>query len=80
MGRKRQRSRAALTDDEEQRAATVDEFESTHDHGSKSHTDEGDSDEGLIEERKKEVEVWDAFKEEHHEGRFPTRSRGIVVH
>ncbi|KAG8217351.1 hypothetical protein J3R82DRAFT_5446 [Butyriboletus roseoflavus] len=64
MGRKRQRSRAALTDDDEQPVATIDESESAQDHGSKSHADD---DEELTEERKKELDVWDAFKEEHHE-------------
>lgn len=68
MGRKRQRSLAALTDadDDEQPVAVIDESESAQDqdqdHGSTSQTDE------LPEERKKELDFWDAFKEEHHEG------------
>ncbi|KAI9569100.1 hypothetical protein HD554DRAFT_2190763 [Boletus coccyginus] len=67
MGRKRQRSLAALTgaDDDEQPVAIIDESESAQDqdqdHGSTSQTDE------LPEERKKELDIWDAFKEEHHE-------------
>lgn len=69
MGRKRQRStQAALTDDDEQ--PVIDESVSTpdQDHGSKSQSDE------LPEERKKELDVWDAFKEEHHEGPFSNAS------
>ncbi|KAH0830424.1 hypothetical protein J3R83DRAFT_1819 [Lanmaoa asiatica] len=64
MGRKRQRSRAALTDDDEQPVAAIDKSESPQDNGSKS---QADDDEELTEERKKELDVWDAFKEEHHE-------------
>ena len=75
MGRKRQRSLAALTDadNDEQPVATIDESESTQDpdRGSKSQTDE------LPEERKKELDIWDAFKEEHHEGSFPTHPRRV---
>lgn len=69
MGRKRQRSRAALTDDEEQPVAIIDESESAQDHA--------DDDEELTEERKKELDVWDAFKEEHHEGLFPPPPRCV---
>ncbi|KAF8558431.1 hypothetical protein OG21DRAFT_1504175 [Imleria badia] len=58
MGRKRQRSRAALTDDDEEPVDGIDESESTQDD---SQADEP------TEERKMEVDVWDAFKEEHHE-------------
>ena len=71
MGRKRQRStQVALTDDDEQPVA---ESESTPDldRGSTSQADE------LPEERKKELDVWDAFKEEHHEGPFPTHRRRV---
>ncbi|KAG6379090.1 hypothetical protein JVT61DRAFT_11526 [Boletus reticuloceps] len=64
MGRKRPRSRAALTDDDEQPIDIIDESnESVQDHGSNSQTDD------LPEERTEELhaDVWDAFKEEHHE-------------
>ncbi|KAF8436920.1 hypothetical protein L210DRAFT_3483220 [Boletus edulis BED1] len=64
MGRKRPRSRAALTDDDEQPIDIIDEStESAQDHGSNSQTDD------LPEERREELhaDVWDAFKEEHHE-------------
>lgn len=71
MGRKRQRSRA--TDDDEQ---PVDESESTQDHRSHSLVSDGDE---LSEEQKREVEVWDAFKEEHHEGPLPTHPPRRVV-
>ena len=70
MGRKRQRStQAALTDDDGEQPV-IDESVSTpdQDHGSKSQSDE------LPEERKKELDVWDAFKEEHHEGPFSNAS------
>lgn len=81
MGRKRQRSRATLTDDDEQAVATIDESESTEDYGSKSYADDDDDDdddERLTEGRKREVDGWDAFKEEHHEGLFPTRPRRVT--
>lgn len=72
MGRKRQRSRAALTDDDEQLVVTVDESESAQDlGGAESQADEE------TEKRKKELDVWDAFKEEHHEGLFQ-RSNTIL--
>ncbi|KAF9228622.1 hypothetical protein BS17DRAFT_877256 [Gyrodon lividus] len=63
MGRKRQRSRALPADEDGQPATTIDEDESEQDQGGKSQVDE----EELTEERKKECEVWEAFKEEHHE-------------
>lgn len=71
MGRKRQRSRVALIDDDEQPIATLDESDSAQDHeGSKSQADDDEA-----EKRKKELDVWDAFKEEHHEGLFPMHRR-----
>lgn len=76
MGRKRQRSRATLTDDDEQPVATINESESTQDRAS---DDDGDDDERLTDERKREVNVWDAFKEEHHEGPFPTYPRRAMM-
>lgn len=68
MGRKRQRSRTGLTDEDEQPIDVIDDSESTQD---PSQADEPAEDE----ERKMEVDVWDAFKEEHHEGPSPTPPR-----
>ncbi|KIL00636.1 hypothetical protein PAXRUDRAFT_821424 [Paxillus rubicundulus Ve08.2h10] len=60
MGRKRRRSQAFPADEDGQAAATLDEDQAQD---SKSQTDE----EELAEERKKELAVWETFKEEHHE-------------
>jgi hypothetical protein len=56
----------ALTDNDEQTVATINESESTQDQdcGSKSQLDE------LPEEWEKELDVWDTFKEEHNKGPF----------
>ncbi|KAG9318296.1 hypothetical protein JVU11DRAFT_380 [Chiua virens] len=68
MGRKRQRSRAISTDDgaSDQAVAIVDESDSVQDVDNATSSRTEDDDEPT-EERRKELDVWDAFKEEHHE-------------
>ncbi|KIJ69632.1 hypothetical protein HYDPIDRAFT_106275 [Hydnomerulius pinastri MD-312] len=59
--RKRRRSRAFPVDEDEQPVAIVDEDQPAQD------SVQADESEELTEERKKELEVWESFKEEHHE-------------
>ncbi|KAF9239622.1 hypothetical protein BU15DRAFT_46599 [Melanogaster broomeanus] len=65
MGRKRRRSRAFPADDADDAdsAAIIDQDQSPQDQDGKSQLDE----EELTEDRKKELDVWESFKEEHHE-------------
>lgn len=68
MGRKRPRSRAALTDDDDQLVDAIDESPSAQDHDGRKSQQTQQDEPPEEEESKKELEVWDAFKEEHHEG------------
>jgi hypothetical protein len=67
MGRKRRRSRAFPADEDGQPEATLDEDQSAQ---ARDSTNSQADEEELTEERKKELAVWEAFKEEHHEGSF----------
>ncbi|KAN0075307.1 hypothetical protein V8E55_011330 [Tylopilus felleus] len=67
MGRKRPRSRAALTDDDDQLVDAIDESPSAQDHDGRKSQQTQQDEPPEEEESKKELEVWDAFKEEHHE-------------
>ncbi|KAH7889873.1 hypothetical protein F5I97DRAFT_604980 [Phlebopus sp. FC_14] len=63
--RKRRRSQAFPAADDEQNAGKVlDEEQINEGNTQQSQTDESEE---LTEEQKRELEVWDAFKEEHHE-------------
>ena len=87
MGRKRPRS---YTDDDEQQQFVdpIDESESAQDtrDGSRSRPDANGSGEQEIpdddssEERERELDVWESFKEEHHEGAFLQRIPRRRVH
>lgn len=59
--RKRRRSQAFPQEDEEDEQ--VEEVALT-----KDNTRQGDLDEATTEEVRKEIEIWEAFREEHYEG------------